>query len=370
MLKSAYAITAIKLFETQRFIEPKIWPALSIIIPACNEGITINQSLSTILAQDYPDMEIILINDRSTDNTGVIIHEMALIDPRIKAVDITNLPDGWLGKVNALSVGTKAASGKWLLFTDADVNFENGVLKKAIAIAINENCQHLTLSPHIKFNSFILELAVQTFGILLVSAMKAETIGRPKSKAFIGIGAFNLIEKTFFDTTEGFEWLRMEVCDDLGLGLLVQRHNGKTFFAFSNNDINLTWYDTLWEMVKGLEKNLFAVSLRYSLLRLIPIVVLFWMFSIAPIAGLIYSSNLPYLLPIALGAIFSLFLTSYLSKIKLKTHFSTSFFAPIGFIIISLMMLRSGIMCKIRGGIIWRGTLYEIDKLKAGQRVK
>jgi cellulose synthase/poly-beta-1,6-N-acetylglucosamine synthase-like glycosyltransferase len=370
MLKAAYNLMIIKIFEKQSYIEPNILPTLSIIIPACNEGLMIKDSIASLLSQDYPNMEIIVINDRSIDNTGEIIHEIAKIDSRIKVIDIINLPDGWLGKVNALSEGTKVATGQWLLLTDADVHFENGVLKKAIALAIKEDCQHLTLSPHIKYRSIILELAVQTFGILLLSAMKAEKIGKHKSKAYIGIGAFNLVNKTFFDTTEGFEWLKMEVCDDLGLGLLVKRHNGKTFFAFSINDISLSWYDSIGAMFNGLEKNLFAAAMRFSMLRLIVSVIFLWVFSISPIIMLIYSFKVIYLMPLSIGVISSLFICGLVSKIRGGSHLSIYFFAPIGIILISLMMLRSGIMCKIRGGIVWRGSLYGIDKLKAGQRVK
>src|SRR6185503_6720653 len=107
----------------QRSPDPPRWPKLSIIIPACNEAASIEAAVTSRLAQDYPDFEVCVIDDRSTDGTGAIVDRLAEGDPRVRAVHITELPEGWLGKVHALHRGVSIATGEWLLLSDADVHF-------------------------------------------------------------------------------------------------------------------------------------------------------------------------------------------------------------------------------------------------------
>ena len=99
-------------------------PKTSIIIPACNEEKHIQEALQSVLNQDYESLEFIIINDRSTDQTGAILTRMEKADPRLRVLRITELPLGWLGKNHALYYGAQNATGEWLLFTDADVGHD------------------------------------------------------------------------------------------------------------------------------------------------------------------------------------------------------------------------------------------------------
>ena len=101
--------------------------------PACNEAAHLESAARTILDQDYPQLEIILVDDRSSDGTGALIDLLAREDARVKAIHIDKLPDGWLGKVHALQRGVERAEGEWLLFTDADVHFAPTMLRRAVA---------------------------------------------------------------------------------------------------------------------------------------------------------------------------------------------------------------------------------------------
>ena len=112
---------------------PAAWPRVSVVIPARNEALGIARALESRLADGYPDLEIVVVDDRSDDNTPRIIADFAARDPRPKAVRVDELPHGWLGEVNALAVGAREATGDWMLFSDADVEVAPRMLSRAVA---------------------------------------------------------------------------------------------------------------------------------------------------------------------------------------------------------------------------------------------
>jgi len=122
-------------------------------------------------------------------------------------------------------------------------------------------------------------------------------------------------------------------------------------------------------MFRGLEKNLFGVSAHYSIIRMILILTAWWSLTAAPIISLLYW-KIPYLW-ISGGIVYLLMIISAVTaKIRFKQDMLPMLLGQAGEILISAMLVRSAVMCKIRGGIIWRGTLYKTDELRAGQRVK
>ncbi|MFV1985373.1 MAG: glycosyltransferase family 2 protein [Thiohalomonadales bacterium] len=344
------------------------WPSITIVIAACNEEDTLESSVNSLLEQDYDNLKIILVNDRSSDNTFEIVNNLAE-DNRVSAIHIKELPENWLGKVHALSVAVKGITSDWILFTDADVNFEKTALTKSMSFALSKNADHLTLFPELIVKNFLLEIFIRTFGFLFLFSTKSYEIDKTPNKTVIGIGAFNLVKKSMLDKSEGFDWLKMEVADDAGLGLLIKRAGGKSVFAFANNLVSLEWYPSVSSMFVGLEKNLFSVAGQYNIFRLITVVLLIWIFVAAPFVVLIWSTKY-WLIIMAYTALACPVLLAIVSKIKLSTKFSIGLFVPFGQLVISLMMIRSAVMCITRGGIEWRGTFYPIKQLKKYQRVK
>ncbi len=128
-----WTLKQVPLFHEEMKILPEqlsFWPCISIIIPACNEAKHIEAAVRSILRQDYPKLEVLVMNDRSTDETGNILERLAEKDSRLKVFHINTLPSGWLGKVHAMHRGVQEARGKWFLFTDADIHFGPGMLKR------------------------------------------------------------------------------------------------------------------------------------------------------------------------------------------------------------------------------------------------
>jgi glycosyltransferase involved in cell wall biosynthesis len=359
----------VRIFEEENPALLQKYPKLSVIIAACNEAETIRPAIATLLEQNYPDLEIVLIDDRSTDGTGEIIDEVAAGDGRVKAVHIDRLPGGWLGKVNALNRGKAESTGEWLLFTDADVHFRQGVLRKAVAIAEEDESDHLALLPKPTSHSFWFEVVVSSFGAMFLFGTGAVDAGKPDKNAVAGTGAFNLVRRSAFEKTEGFSWLRMETVDDVGLGLMMKTAGAKCAFAVSVRDISIVWYPSLKLMFKGVEKNLFGSAASYSVIKMTLLAVFTWAFAIAPFAAVL-SIGCPPILLLGLVTYISTASGAFFISEKFDQKFIPLFLAQIGLLIISVMLLRSGIVCLQKGGIDWRGTRYQTKDLIAGQRLK
>ena len=348
--------------------EPDNWPSLNIIIAACNEAGTIEQAIKSLLSQDYPNLKIILVNDRSTDHTGKIIDHLAE-DNRIIALHINELPEDWLGKVHAQYVGLKEVDAEWVLFTDADIHFKTGALKKAVIYALEKKVDHLALMPDVVAKGYWLDVCIRTFGLLFLYSTRVHQLEKADTQAVIGVGAFNLVKKSVLDKSKGIKWLRMEVADDVGMGLLIKRAGGKSAFAMAQKCLSVAWYPSVAAMFAGLEKNLFGGGAHYQLSRLLVMVSLMWLFVFAPFITLLLDSP-EWLSVFAMMTLLWLPVMMVIGKITSGARLSTGLFIPLGILMISLMFLRSGIMCTLRGGVVWRGTLYRTSKLKKYQRIK
>ena len=367
-----WAIKRIPDLARQNVPLPARWPKLTVVVPACNEAEHIESAAKTLIAQDYPDLEIILLNDRSTDTTAAIIDGLADGDTRVKAIHIKTLPAGWLGKVHALDQGVARAQGEWILCTDADVHFAPGLLRQAVAFALAQRCDHLALIPRTIQNGFWLDVAVRTFSLLFIIGTDSAKVNRRDGKAFVGIGAFNLVKAETLRRTPGFAWLRLEPGDDVGLGLMIYQVGGRSRLALARDELSVRWYVTLAAMFKGLEKNLYGPSANYHWWLLLIEVVALASFVTAPFLAIgLGLARENFILPISgLAALIMLIAFSIQGKSEGARDTLNTLFFPAGLIIVAAMLLHASRKCVSNGGIDWRGTHYPLVELRQGQRVK
>jgi hypothetical protein len=347
---------------------PRAWPRLSIVIPACNEAASLESALTSVLRQDYPELEIILIDDRSTDGTAEIVDRMAAADPRITAMHVEQLPDGWLGKVHALDLGARKAGGSWLLFTDADVHMAQGTLRRAIAYAEHHELDHMAAIPEMWRSSLLVDGCIALFSRGFVVATRLWGVSDPKSDAFAGIGAFNLVRRAALVRTEGFNWLRLEVGDDMALGMMLKESGARSWLVNAHGLLGLYWYRTVAEMAHGAEKAYSSVG-RCSLARIVLLSAVLAVMEWSPLVALA-GWKLPGLrwagaamLAAAVGC------HAILARWSKTRHLPGLLF-PLAALLAAGVMLRSGWLGFRRGGIVWRGTLYGKDQLRAGRRLK
>jgi glycosyltransferase involved in cell wall biosynthesis len=336
-------------------------PKISLIAPARNEERNIEAAMRSLLKIDYPNLEITIVNDRSEDSTGRILDRLAASEPRLNVVHIDQLPPGWLGKNHANQFGADHASGDWLLFTDADVIFEPTAVKRGIYFAILNNLDHLAVAPDCQMQPVLLRAYIIAFMVLFTLHLKTWRVKQPRDPAHVGIGAFNLIRKAVYHGIGGHRPIKLRPDDDLKLGKLVKLHGFNQFIASGRGMIVVEWYPSVWEMFRGMEKNMFSgVDYRpelvvFSLLALItgqllPFVA--WIFTPAPACWLFAATAIIY------------FLLALRSAWELRQPLYIGLLYPVAIILFIIAMSRATMMNLWQGGLQWRGTFYSLEELR------
>jgi glycosyltransferase involved in cell wall biosynthesis len=343
-------------------------PKISVIIPACNEANTIKIALEKRLQDNYPNLEFILIDDRSTDGTREILREIAKKDKRIKTVYIDELPESWLGKVHALHTGVKHATGEWFLFSDADAHVKPGTLNRVIQYCQSEQLDHLALVPGFHKGTFLADTAISVFLRALVTWGRSWKIKDKDSSAFGGSGSFNLVRRTAFERTKGFEWLKLEIVDDLGLGDMVKKSGGRSDMINGRGYVSIQWYPTFSEMSTGLGRALWAGIANFSLIKLVLFGCFAFFLDMIPYVILI-PMGIPFLPIIGAVIILIAHLTNIIVSKFINRPLLSAFFLPLGNIIVFLVTIKTAVITSLKGGITWRGTFYPTQTLKKGRRL-
>jgi hypothetical protein len=342
---------------------PAKWPRVSLVFTARNEGATLGAAVPTMLALDYPDLELIAIDDRSEDDTGALLDKFAAGDPRMKVIHVTELTAGWLGKTHGLQLGGEAATGEWILFTDADIHFRPDALKCAVAHARAHSLDHLAAVPQLHERGALLGICVGAFSMLFALFVRPWRVPNPASRCHGGVGAFNLVRTATYRKLDGHEPIRLRPDDDMKLGKLM-KSGGFSEVVLGTGAISVAWYDSVGGLVRGLEKNAFpGVDYRISVILgavLVHIVFVFW-----PLAAVFATESTARWLWLGVVAVM-------LGTAADNHRFDggrpwQGLFVPLGIAVFDYAMVRSMVLALWRGGIVWRGTRYSLKELKANK---
>jgi len=341
---------------------PNAFPLVSVIVPAKNESKKIRASLRSLLAQDYPNFEVIVINDRSDDETGEIIDELAKHDARLKAIHITELPHGWLGKNHANQRGVQHASGEFLLFTDADILFAPQTISKTVGYAQQHKARHIVVYPKMLSENIFEESFLALFGMLFVWKFNPIGARNPKNKrAYIGVGAFNFIERTLYKAIGGHYPLKAEIADDVKLGYFVKQRGEATHVVEGRDFVQVRWREGLWDSIKGIERSAFA-GINFS-----------WTWVWIGVFGTLFGLLAPYWLWLlnddfaTLSALLSLGFIYFGYAVGKGSLWRATFVTvlhPIMSILFLYALVKSALLVSVRGGVEWRGTFYATEVLK------
>ena len=336
-------------------------PRVSIIVPACNEATTIAPALATLLAQEYDQLEIIVVNDRSTDDTGAVLREIQQRHPRLIVLDLDILPDGWLGKSHALHRGVALATGEILLFTDADIHMRPDTIARAIQRLQEAGLDHLCLLFKNKAKGWLLNAFILDAGSGLFMLFKPWLAVNPKSRRFMGIGAFNMIRRSAYAQVGGHAAIKAHPIDDLMLGKSIKDAGLRQECLSGYDFVTVSWYDSTGSMIDGLMKNIFALASYNTALALSGAVGI-GLLTILPHWGVLFChgpARLIFLLNVVLRLVFfgqvvrSSGFSLWLIPAALITPYLTVY-----------TILRATFMTLKNKGIIWRGSHYSLEELR------
>ena len=342
-------------------------PAVSVIIPARNEEDCLSVCLQSLVSQKLVSQklvsqkdvafEIIVVDDHSTDHT----REIATSFPGVRVIDAGPLPAGWTGKNNAVTAGAKAASGEWLLFTDADTIHLPGSLVRSVEEANRYGAALLSYSPEQIVESFWEKAVMPLIFADLAASYRPSQVSDPKSPAAAANGQYILITREAYDAVGGHAAIAGNLLEDVALARAVKRSGRKIFFRYGGDAVRTRMYRSFAQLREGWTKNLallFPSPARLAALRAIEFILIVASFAIAA-AGLISGRSQSALVTAILAAIVYVL---FLSRIR-RAHFrwDANILALFGLPLFSYLLLRS-LRAHANGSVSWKGREYSDER--------
>lgn len=342
----------------------RVTPRVSIVIAARNEQRDIHSALQSVLRQDYSNYEVIAVDDRSEDSTGAILDEMKVGHPQLVVLHVRELPTGWLGKNYALFQGASVATGSVLLFTDADVVFSSTALSRAIAYMERTGVDHVTAAPWLDIPTIPLSLGVQYFILAFTIYMRPWKARDPKSRYFMGIGAFNLIRREAYEKAGTLARIQLRPDDDIMLGKILKESGAAQHVLNGSGVLRVRWYSSLGELVRGFEKNAFA-GMKYSMLMVFGAIVANIAFNIWPFVAVFVTAGITRAFNVGLVFVLMIMYAGGAAMQRNRPWLAPLY--PVGVVIFLYIIVRASFRTLSQRGISWRGTHYSLDDLKSNK---
>lgn len=364
---TALVVRGVPVLLRDRSPPPGRWPRVSLIVPARNEVETLGPAMRSRLAEGYPALEVVLVDDRSTDGTGALVDAIAAQDPRVRALHVDSLPPGWLGKLHAMSEGLRHATGEWILFSDADVHLAPGTIARAVSLAEAQRLDHLSILPQLDPATWLVDAALASFTRTGLVLGRVWLVSDPRSKVGGSVGAFGLVRRDALERSPGLEHLRLEVADDLALGQMLKSTGSRSALANGCELVRIHWYRSLAELTRGTEKG--AAVFDHRLLPALCWTGALGALELGPFLAAAFAPS-----PIArwlglVGAGLLLGSTLWMCRFAGQRTLP-ALLSPLGVVVNGVLLLRAAVVGKIRGGLQWRSTLYSPQELRPGRRVR
>ena len=344
-------------------------PLISVCVPARNEERNIRACVEAILNQDYPNFEIIVLDDRSTDSTPQILAHIASRDSRLRPISGSNLPAGWAGKPHALYQASAFARGEWLCFIDADTFLTPDALSSCHAKALETKADMFTIMTFQILGSFWEKTIMPLVMTALSVGFSPHKVNDPKRKDAIANGQFILIKRSIYDVIGGHESVKNSVVEDKTISERVKWNGHRLVVADGTKVAKTRMYTSLSEMWEGWTKNIylglrdrtgllwlgaFGAFLAFIASTILPA----W-----PLLGIIWYANSGRWMAAAI-VIESLLLWAYLiymrariaSRMEISPWYTLT--TPLGAGVFGAMMLTSAWRVVTRKGVTWKGRTY------------
>jgi chlorobactene glucosyltransferase len=341
-------------------------PLISVIIPARNEQRNIRRCITSVLAQDYPNYEIICVDDRSIDCTADILADLAGTSPRLQVIHGTELPAGWAGKPYALVQGVAFARGNWLCFMDADTFASSGLLRSSYRTALQLHADMFSILTRQELGSFWERAVLPLVFLGLSFGFPAERVNNPSRPDAISNGQFILIRRQAYDAIGGHTAVKERIDEDRALALLAKQAGIRLVLADGRQVASTRMYTSLGEMWEGWTKNIylglldklwllcFGALLGLAVSFLLPawlIGGLYWLSAGAGVTALVVAGEAV--------VIWAFLLVKRLQACRgfgIPSWYAFTF--PLGAFIFTAMMIASALNVISGRGVTWKGRRY------------
>lgn len=341
-------------------------PCISVIVPARNEAHNIRRCVESILSQDYPNFEAIVVDDRSSDETPHILAELAAADTRLRVIQGQELPAGWAGKPHALAQGVAAARGEWLCFVDADTFVLPGGLAAVLAAAEAHHADLFSIMTRQVVGSFWEKVILPLVFTALSVGFSPRRVNDPAQPEAVANGQFILIRRETYEKVGGYAAIRDRIVEDKALAERVKHAGQRLVIADGRRVATTRMYTSLPEIWEGWTKNIY-LGLQDRL----------WLLLVGAITALLGALALPLWLlgglawlawggglPAEVLTVQALVVWAYLLYYRIRAcrEFGISpgysLTLPLGALVFTAMMIASAYKVVSGQGVTWRGRRY------------
>ncbi|AMV39283.1 glycosyltransferase [Planctomyces sp. SH-PL62] len=345
------------------------FPRVSAVIPAKDEEATLDECLTAVRSQDYPNLEILVVDDRSDDDTLAIARRHESLDDRVRVVQNDRLPPGWTGKTYVLHKHAPLTDGEWLWFLDADTKHEPLFLKVMLRYALDNDAALVSLLPELKCETFWEQVVQPLAGIVLMQSFQPSRINDDSSKLAFANGQSILVASKAYAAAGGHRAVRDRFVEDIGLATKVKALGLPIRLAIAKGLVSCRMYASLGQLVRGWSRILYD-ALDRSPTRLV----------LKLLDPIIFSQSGHLALAIALGLLatgrggpfaywllglsllhhalmYAVFHLIYNVSVPGSRYVATF---PLGNLLTDYILIRAIRMC-FTGKVAWRGTSYDAN---------
>ncbi len=353
---------------SRKAVVPDDPPLVSVLIPARNEEENIQRCLSSILGQDYPNLEVIVLDDNSTDRTAEIVGGMADDDSRVQLIRGKPLPDGWAGKCYACHQLSQNAHGSWLLFVDADTASRSHMIRSTLQIAIINNVAMLSGFPRQRVSGITQKIVIPILFYFIVMSWFPLWLFHSWKKPgpTLAIGQFLLFKREDYMRIGGHEAVKTRIMEDVWFGIEMHKHGGRILSVDLSGVLTTKMYTSMGTMAEGCIKWFYSVA-ALSPVALIGLVLIAYIFFLAPFYwactrplndlmsdGLVMDWGAVVLVQVAVILLMRIITDIYFRGSKISFIFH-----PLGMGFLILAVIFGASRRALGAGVAWKDRVYQ-----------